>query len=339
MDSPPPGTVPRSWSIAAIAFVGGVGGGVVFPILPLIGMDLGISGFMIGLILSANRITRLGFNPVTGSLLDRFGARWPVAAGLAIEAAGTLSFSAGLTAATPSIWFLFGRIVWGIGSSLLLVGTLAAVMAVAPAERRGGVTARVRTAISLGLPAGLLIGGLVADRVSPNAAFLVATALSMAGAVAALAVLPSHARRPGADRSATSEASREGWRELFAMPVMRAVWGANAVLFFAVSGVLLASLAVMVRQRGVYAFGLGAEGSAGLYMTVMMGARAAASLGAGRHLDRVASRTTLLLPALAVVAGGFAMLGFAASGPTIATALLLVGAGSGALTIPLLTLL
>ena len=63
------------WAIAGIAFLGGVGGGVVFPILPVIGMDLGISGFMIGLILSANRITRLGFNPVTGSLLDRFGAR------------------------------------------------------------------------------------------------------------------------------------------------------------------------------------------------------------------------------------------------------------------------
>lgn len=63
-----------AWAIAAVAFVGGVGGGVVFPILPVIGLDLGMSGFMIGLILAANRIARLGFNPLTGGLVDRFGA-------------------------------------------------------------------------------------------------------------------------------------------------------------------------------------------------------------------------------------------------------------------------
>jgi len=81
----------------------------VFPILPVIGIDLGISGFMIGLILSANRITRLGFNPVTGSLLDRFGARWPVAIGLVIEALGTLAFSIALVSEQPAAWFLTGE--------------------------------------------------------------------------------------------------------------------------------------------------------------------------------------------------------------------------------------
>jgi len=335
------GPVSRSWSIAAIAFVGGVGGGVVFPILPVIGMDLGISGFMIGLILSANRITRLGFNPVTGSLLDRFGARWPVAAGLAIEAVGTLAFSVGLTAASPAAWFLAGRVIWGVGSSLLLVGTLAAVMAIAPTDRRGGMTARVRTAISLGLPAGLVIGGLIADGVSPNAAFLTATGLSVAGALAALAVLPGHVRYPdpAPTRGTRPRRRSEDWRELLHVPVLRMVWGANALLFFAVSGVLLASLALMVQQRDLYIFGLGAEGSAGLFMAVMMGARASASLAAGRYLDRVASRTGLLFPAMLLVAGGFFGLAVVAQAGTTALVLLLVGAGSGGLTIPMLTLL
>ena len=332
--------VPRGWSIAAIAFVGGVGGGVVFPILPVIGMDLGISGFMIGLILSANRITRLGFNPVTGSLLDRFGARWPVAMGLVAEALGTLAFSAALSAQRPSLWFLAGRVIWGVGSSLLLVGTLAAVMAVAPAERRGGMTARVRTAISLGLPAGLVIGGLVADRVSPNAAFIVATLLSLAGATAAVFVLPIHVKMPGtAPATGRSRRHADDWRELLALPVLRLIWGANALVYFAMSGVLLATLAVMVKQRALYAFGLGAEGSAGLYMAVMMGARAGASLGAGSYLDRVASRTGLLFPATLIVTAGFVVLGLAAHVVTAVIALAAVGAGSGALTIPLLTLL
>lgn len=331
---------PRSWSIAAIAFVGGVGGGVVFPILPLIGMDLGISGFMIGLILSANRITRLGFNPVTGSLLDRFGARWPVALGLATEAVGTLAFSFGLSATAPTVWFLAGRAIWGIGSSLLLVGTLAAVMVAAPAPRRGAMTARVRTAISLGVPAGLVIGGLVADRVSANAAFMVATGLSLAGALAAVFALP--ARRAQAVQVAASNRHKRGtqnWRELLGIPVLRMIWGANALLFFAVSGVLLATLAVMLKGRGLYVFGLGAEGSAGLLMAVMMAARGAASLATGRYLDRASSRTGLLLPAMLLVAAGFVGLALTTDVTITVVALLVVGAGSGALTIPLLTLL
>lgn len=334
------GIVSRSWSIAAIAFFGGVGGGVVFPILPVIGMDLGISGFMVGLILSANRITRLGFNPVTGSLIDRFGARWPVAAGLGIEALGTLAFSTGLTATTPSLWFLLGRVVWGVGSSLLLVGTLAAVMSIAPVERRGGMTARVRTAISLGVPAGLVIGGLIADRVSANAAFLTATGLSVAGALASLVVLPNRVVRDDAGPAPTRPRRRgEDWRELLRIPMLRMIWGANALLFFAVSGVLLASLAVMVKQRGLYVFGFGAEGSSGLFMAVMMGARASASLACGRYLDRSRSRTRLLLPAMLLAAVGFAALGQVDSVWTTVVVLLVVGIGAGGLTIPMLTLL
>ncbi len=339
-DSRNRGAVPGGWSIAGIAFAGGVGGGVVFPILPVIGMDLGISGFMIGLILSANRITRLGFNPVTGSLLDRFGTRWPVAIGLVVEALGTLAFSAALSAQRPFLWFLAGRVIWGVGSSLLLVGTLAAVMAIAPTQRRGGMTARVRTAISLGLPAGLAIGGLVADRVSANAAFIVATLLSLVAAVAAVFVLPAHAKAPR-PTAATGRSRRraDDWRELLGIPVLRLIWGANALVYFAMSGVLLATLAVMVKQRALYVFGLGAEGSAGLYMAVMMGARASASLGAGHYLDRVASRTGLLLPSTLIVTAGFVALGWASHAVTAVIALAAVGAGSGALTIPLLTLL
>ena len=296
---------------------------------------------MIGLILSANRITRLGFNPVTGSLLDRFGARWPVAIGLAIEAVGTLAFSIGLGADAPGLWFLAGRVIWGVGSSLLLVGTLAAVMAIAPPARRGGMTARVRTAISLGLPAGLVVGGLIADSASANAAFLTATGLSVVAALVTLIVLPptpAPADEP-TQRRARTDTTREQWRDLLGLKTLRIIWGANALLFFAVSGVLLATIAVLVDQRGLFVFGLGAEGSAGLLMAVLMSARAGASLAAGRVLDQSASRTRLLLPAMALVAVGFVGLGLAGSALAAASALLVIGVGSGGLTIPLLTLL
>jgi MFS family permease len=102
---------------------------------------------------------------------------------------------------------------------------------------------------------------------------------------------------------------------------------------------LLATIAVLVDQRQLFVFGLGAEGSAGLLMAVLMSARAGASLAAGRVLDRTKSRTRLLLPAMALVAIGFAGLGLATSAVTAAMALLVIGVGSGGLTIPMLTLL
>ena len=117
------------------------------------------------------------------------------------------------------------------------------------------------------------------------------------------------------------------------------IWSANALLFFAMSGVLLATLAVMVQKRALDIFGMQAEGSAGLYMAVMMVARAVTALASGHLLDRSASRTRLLLPAVLMVAGGFMILGSAVHAGTVVLGLLLVGAGSGALTIPLLTLL
>ncbi|MGD8379717.1 MAG: MFS transporter [Gammaproteobacteria bacterium] len=330
----------QTWLIATIAFLGGLGGGVVFPILPLVGIDLGISGFMVGLILSANRITRLGFNPVTGSLLDRFGARWPVAVGLVIEALGTFAFSIALTAQTPAAWFLAGRVVWGVGSSLLMVGVLAAVMAIAPLEKRGGMVARVRTAISLGLPAGLVIGGVIADRASANTAFIVAGVLSVVGAVVAVFALPKEAHPPkSADDAPAGSTDREGWRKLLRMPVLHMVWSTNGLLFFAMSGVLLSTVAVVAKQRSLFVFSLGAQGSAGLLMAVMMMARAGAALAAGRHLDRVSSRTSLLLPSMLMLAVGFGALGYAGHTVTAMGALVLVGAGSGGLTIPLLTVL
>src|SRR5690625_1017540 len=106
------------WWVAAIALFSGFGGGVVFPILPMLGVRLGLSALMVGLILAANRITRIFFNPLTGLLVDRYGARWPVAAGLFLETVAVLGFSVALHSHSPALWFLGGRVVWGVGSSL-----------------------------------------------------------------------------------------------------------------------------------------------------------------------------------------------------------------------------
>jgi len=324
------------WSVAAVALLGGVGGGVVFPILPVLGLQLGLTAAMVGLILAANRITRIFFNPFTGSLIDRFGARWPVAAGLFLETIAVLAFSVALHVGTPAPWFLGGRVLWGIGSSLLMVGCLAAVMMLATPATRGRLTGRVRTAMTLGLPAGMLLGGVIADLASPNAAFLFASGVTLLSGFFALIVMPR-----GKTPSTHADAQTDGpvWLGMLRNPMLQIIWCSNALIFFAVGGVLLATLVVLVDGRAIHVLGLGSQGSAGLLMAWLMLFRALAAMGAGSLLDHRGNRTRLLLPAAVVTAVGFLGLDLAHAGWSLGLALAVIGLGSGALTIPLLALL
>lgn len=57
-------------SLVAGVFFGGLGAAVAFPTLPTLGPLLAISPFVVGIILSANRFTRLVLNTPAGQVLD-----------------------------------------------------------------------------------------------------------------------------------------------------------------------------------------------------------------------------------------------------------------------------
>lgn len=327
------------WWISSITFLSGIGGGVVFPILPMLGVQMGLSAVVVGLILGANRITRLFFNPFTGTLVDRFGARWPVALGLFLATAGVLALSAALDSASPVAWFLTGRAVWGIGSSLIVVGALAGVVVISAQQTRGRLTSRVRTATTLGMPAGMLVGGIIADLVSPDAAFLAAAALTFATGVFALFVMPRGNGEPNAPHETRSV--HGVWHQLWRNPLVQIIWCSNALISFAIVGVLLATLVVLFDARHIRVFGFDSQGSAGVLMALLMAFRAAASLAIGAFLDHHhdRGRSSPLIPGAALTAIGFGGIAVADNSWSITLALALIGVGSGALNIPLLTLL
>ena len=59
---------PRSLAIALIpgTLLAGMAGGIAFPILPIVGVRLGLSLTFIGVILAANRAMRVIFSPMVG---------------------------------------------------------------------------------------------------------------------------------------------------------------------------------------------------------------------------------------------------------------------------------
>lgn len=331
------------WRLTAIAFTGGLGGGVVFPILPTVGLKLGIPAAVIGLILSLNRMTRLLVNPFTGTLVDRFGPRWPLTAGMLTEALATLSFSAGMHSAHPAIWFLVGRGLWGVGSSLMMVGALTGALALSHGGNRGMSTAKVRMALSFGVPAGLLLGGVVADLVSANAAFLSASAITLAGMIGAAIFVPGKAPYPTpASTSETNTTDAEPsvtLRHLLRPSPLWVVWTFNFLVFFSVQGVILAGLVLVIQQKGLTLLHMGAEGSAGLFMAVMIGTSAVVSLILGRRIDRSSNRTGLLVPATLLLAGGFTLLAATSHSLSTGLALAIIGTGLGGINLPLMVIL
>jgi MFS family permease len=335
--------------IALAVFLGGIGGGIAFPILPLLGLRLGLSGVLIGFILSANRITRLGMNPVSGHWIDRIGGKRPLALGLLIEAASTGLFSLALHTSVPGFVLLSGRALWGVGSSMLIVGSMTLALNLSSERTRGRSTAAVRMAMSLGMPAGLLAGGVIAGVWSDNAAFLTATASALAAAVLSWLLVPDARTETG------SEANQVGGRSLSggvagrfktefrtvadADPRVKTVWLTNLLVFLSIQGILLATLVLVIHYRGLTMFGFGVQPTAGVLMAIMILSSAGMTLLVGRTLDRITSRIVIALPAVCAAAIGFAVLGLSHKAGFAAGGLILIGIGMGGTSVPLLTLL
>lgn len=337
---------PESVPVAVVVFLGGIGGGIAFPIIPILGVELGLPAFLVGWILSANRVTRLFANPVAGGLIDRYGGKWPLTVGLFVEALATGTYSLALHTPYPGWLLLLGRAIWGIGSSAIIVGGVTIALNASSEANRGRSTAAVRLALSLGLPAGMLAGGLVAGFVNNDAAFLFAAAVTLVAGALAWWTVPS--TEPGR-ANPSGEQGRplllsERVRRAAATVVhadrrVQAVWLANLLVFFSVQGTLLATLVLLIHARGISVAGLAEQPMAGALLAVMMLASAGVTLYIGAALDRVPTRTGLALPGVAAAAAGFIVLALTSNPWLAVVGVVLLGLGMGGTSIPLLTLL
>jgi MFS family permease len=342
-------------SLVAGVFAVGVSGGVAFPTLPRLGEVLAISPLVVGVVLSVNRFTRLLLNTPAGSYLDRVGTRRPMLGGFLVMSLAPFGYVLGMrvgpgSAAAVAVADLLGpaagpgtlaasvfvasRIAWGVGSAFIFVGAFATITHVTTPDVRGRWTGYMRGGQSLGFPTGLVVGGLVADAASIEAAFLVAGVASVFATAVAAAVLPDLA--PDVGRTTRL-------RELPAL-VRRdervlAVGTVNLVVRFLFAGVLLSTVVLYADVNDIALGGLSESGVSGVVMAASVLASSLTTLGAGRASDALANRATITVPALAALGGGFAVLALV---PTVAGALagvVLVGVGVGGTNPPLLAYL
>jgi DHA1 family multidrug resistance protein-like MFS transporter len=340
-------------AVVASTFFVGFGGGVVFPILPNLGTVIGISPFLVGIILSANRFTRLLANAPAGALADRIGTRTPFVAGLAIEGVATTGYLLALwmDAAGPVVlagvdltaaewWFILARIGWGLGSALVFATAYTIATDVSSDGSRGMDMGIVRGGILLGFPAGLVLGGVVSDLASVEAAFAVAAAFALFASVLAWVTVPeTHVE--------SERSSVKPWEVDTSVPTLT-VGLVNFAVLFAYIGALFATLVLFLQRIDVGVVGLNAQGSSGIFMAITVVAAAVCMLGGGKASDLLDSRVPILVAFLGVSAVGFLLLaavdvgafdGVADPALTLGAACVLIGAGQGGVSGPMTALL
>ncbi|MDS0297689.1 MFS transporter [Halogeometricum sp. S1BR25-6] len=325
-------------SLIAGVFFGGVGAGVAFPTLPTLGPILGISPFLVGLILSTNRFTRLVMNTPAGQVLDTMGTRRPMIAGFLVQGLAPFGYVLGLDPGPVPLdsatVFLLSRACWGVGSAFVFVGAFSTITHVTTAENRGKWVGYMRGGQSLGFPAGLVVGGLVTDAFGYATAFVVAGCAGLFAALVAASVLPD----VHTDVDAASSL-REVPRLVAADARIFTVGAVNFTVRFLFAGVLLSTAVLYAAEYDITVGALSETGVSGFVMAVGVVASSVTTLVVGRYSDRLSNRAALTLPALGVLAAGYALLALV---PTLHSALAgvaLIGVGVGGSNPPLLAYL
>jgi MFS family permease len=326
-------------SLIAGVFFGGVGGGVAFPTLPMLGTILGISPFVVGVILSANRFTRLLMNAPAGQIMDTVGTRKPMVFGLLLQGLAPFGYVAGLYAdRIPVVGatevFVVSRIVWGFGSAFVFVGGFSTVIHVTSEGNRGKWIGYFRGGQSLGFPSGLVLGGLVTDFAGYEVAFAVAGASGLLAMVVAAAVLPN--LTPSVE---TPTRLRDVPGLVRADPRIFTIGSVNFTVRFLFAGVLLSTIVLYAETYGIEVGGISSVGASGLFMALSMVFVSATTLASGNLSDAVDNRALVVAPALVIFAAGFGALGFVPTLPVTVLGVACLGIGVGGTNPPLMALL
>jgi len=329
---------PFALSLALIpgTLLAGIAGGIAFPILPIVGVHLGLSLTFIGLILAANRAVRVLASPFVGTMVDRFGGRRTMLVGLALQVAVMALYALGVQTELVGPFFLAGRLLHGVGSACIFISAQALALHAGGVAHGGRTAGNVRAAMVLGIPVGLTAGGLLSDRVGDVATFEIAGGAAVVALAAAWTSLPDLrariARRPSLGETFRA-LSVTGDRRLLA------IGGLNFALSFAAGGMVLTTLALLVRSRHVSVFGRNEQGTAGLLMGLMTVVDATATPLAGRLGDRARAQARVATAALITLVPGLLAVGLSSGAAGIAAGLALIGLGTAGLGPSLLVIM
>ena len=304
----------------------------MFPILPIVGIRSGLPLPFIGVILAANRAMRVVSSPLVGALSDRIGGRRTLLAGLFVQIAVMGLYTLGLTTGHPGVFFLLGRMLHGPGSACVFVAGQALALHAGGRAHGGRAASTVRAALSLGVPFGLVAGGVLSDRLGNIATFETA----IVGIAVALLVawwLTPDLRVAVPKRSEWSE-----MREAFSDRRLLAIGVLNFAVVFTAGGMVLTTLSLLVHARAIRVFGFGDQGSSAILMGIFVVASVVVMPVAGRWGDRARVHGPIVLGGLLLLVPSLALIALAPTLWGLLVGLVVMGVATGAQSPSLLAL-
>ncbi len=316
-------------------FLGGIGGGIVFPILPILGLQFGLSAAFIGFILSSNRIARILSNQIVGLSIDALGGKKPLITGLFIESLGSLLYVYSLYSPYHGFVMLIGRFVWGVGSAFVFISASTIALNLSVRSTRGKSTAKVRIAISLGVPSGLVLGGVLAGMFSDATAFFFSAAASFTSAL--MVVFAFKEKKKIASKVSVN--IKDSFTYMLKHKNVFAIGLYNMLTFFSLQGVVMATLVLFIKDRNLHFIYSDARFSSGVIMAFMMLSSGISSVIAGRIIDKLKIRSVVTFPFVAIAVFGFILLSQATSSIYVIVALIALGSAIGINNVTLLSIL
>jgi len=169
-----------------VVFAAQLGVGLISPLLPIYAQSMGATGLWLGIIASVFAFARFVVMPFIGRYSDVHGRRRLIIFGLAAYAALSLGYVA---AGTPESLTLV-RFAHGVSSALIVPVAMAYMGDLAPKGREGRYMGLFHTAMFLGVGFGPLLGGVLADFLSMEYAFISMGLIALVNLIFVIAVLP-----------------------------------------------------------------------------------------------------------------------------------------------------
>ena len=157
----------------------GLGDAILYPLLPIYGVELGFSAFFIGALLSINRFVRIIANTHIANLINRIGMKKMLVTTSILATVTTFIYGFQLGA----IVFLIARILWGLSYSGLKISTLNYA---SKAKGKSGLAFGLTTAIkSLGALSVLFFGSKLIALVGVQKGLFIIASISAIGIILA----------------------------------------------------------------------------------------------------------------------------------------------------------
>jgi DHA1 family multidrug resistance protein-like MFS transporter len=169
-----------------IVFTMVTGVGIVVPLLPIYANDLGATGLYVAMIFASFSLSRTFLLPLFGRLSDQKGRKPFILAGLATYVLVSLAF----VYSTTVEGLIFIRFVQGAGSAMVMPVVQAYVGEITPEGSEGYSMGLFNLSMFLSLSLGPLVGGVIHDLWSMDAAFVCMGLLSSLGLVLCIVFLP-----------------------------------------------------------------------------------------------------------------------------------------------------